>query len=539
MALTPTAPPNKTAVWPSANEYMAAIQNPRTCFLDASLREGSPALDRLGMPLVASGNFAYVYKLQLPGSIRAIKCFRQFLGDRERRYGEIDVYLDKVDSRLPALAKFEYDPQGILVGPHRYPVLVMEWIEGPTLDVYLGALLKQPSSSRHAIESLAEDWCRVVKQLEDNNVAHGDLQHGNVIVTSGGFRLVDLDGMYVPTLAGELATEFGHQHFQHPRRAPDLFDSTLDRFPSLVIYVSLMALAEAPELWATYNDDNLLFTAKDFKDPSSSPLFRALDKLGGKVPELARQLRNACATHPSQSPKLSDLVQVKGSKLPAWMTGGGIVTVPTKSREASGPPPTPGSIAPSPSTAQPSRPHSTWMRPTPNAQPSHTTPTTPTPSRSSHDNTWVKSGLWYGIGLLFPGLFFFWIWFPLFGFILESLGVGPKHADRTFWLVFLYVSSCIGLGLFLAKKDSTRKRAVALLTQNPTSTTVSRPTRPTPSVPAPASGGVSVVGSTIRLIYHRPSCEWAVKISRRNRTTFPSVGAAQSRGFRACRVCNP
>ncbi len=76
---------NSVVAWPAANEYMQAIQNPHVCFSDSTLRQGKPALDRLGMPVVMSGNFAYVFKLHIGSGARAIKCFRQYLGDREAR----------------------------------------------------------------------------------------------------------------------------------------------------------------------------------------------------------------------------------------------------------------------------------------------------------------------------------------------------------------------------------------------------------------------------------------------------------------------
>jgi hypothetical protein len=50
--------------WPSARSFNEAVQCPGVCFSDPSLRLTQPAVDRLGMPLVTSGQFAYVYKLK-------------------------------------------------------------------------------------------------------------------------------------------------------------------------------------------------------------------------------------------------------------------------------------------------------------------------------------------------------------------------------------------------------------------------------------------------------------------------------------------
>ena len=316
---------------PSASQYSDAMQNPKLCFSLPWLREGTLALDRLGMPLVMAGNFAVVFKLRLLDGTRAVKCFCRFLGDREARFIAIDKQLDI--SKPSSLTGFDYLSRGILVEGKRYPILLMDWIEGPTLNVYIEEVLKK-NNFREALASLAEDWCRVVKELDDCHIAHGDLQHGNIIITSEGIRLVDLDGTFVSALAGRKAAELGHSHYQHPKRSEHFFDAGLDRFSSLVIYLSLLALAERPTLWKTFHDENLIFTKRDFTDPARSRLFQTLDAMGGTVAKLARTLKQACLDDPSRSPRLSDLVAVNQPKLPNWMYSAPIVVVETKTREA-------------------------------------------------------------------------------------------------------------------------------------------------------------------------------------------------------------
>ena len=153
---------------PSASQYSDAIQNPKLCFSLPSLREGTLALDRLGMHL------------------RAVKCFCRFLGDREARFIALDKQLHI--SKPSSLTSFDYLSRGILVAGKRYPILLMDWIEGPTLNVYIEEVLTK-KNFREALASLAEDWCRVVKELDDCHIAHGDLQHGNIIVTSEGIGM--------------------------------------------------------------------------------------------------------------------------------------------------------------------------------------------------------------------------------------------------------------------------------------------------------------------------------------------------------------
>src|SRR3954453_326650 len=158
---------NNTHNWPSARHFAEALQCPPICFSNALFRDTLPAVDRLGMPLVTSGQFAYVYKLRAGESnsrVYAVRCFRGYLGDREKRYAAIDAHLRS--HRIAALAEFTYEPEGILVGGKRFPILSMEWIEGPTLDVYI----REALGKRDVLLHLADEWVRLVKNLKDARV---------------------------------------------------------------------------------------------------------------------------------------------------------------------------------------------------------------------------------------------------------------------------------------------------------------------------------------------------------------------------------
>src|SRR5215204_4352806 len=320
-----------TNFWPSARNYAEAVQCPLVCFEEPSLKRLLPAVDRLGMPLVTSGQFAYVFKLNPGGDggeALAVRCFRGFLGDREERYRALDAHLNA--NRIAALPQFKYLPKGILVSGRRYPVLVMEWLEGPTLDVYLDEAVGR----REALLHMADEWVKLMGELREAGIAHGDLQHGNIIVEGGRLRLVDLDGMYVPALRGLKASEVGHQHYQHPARAVAHFSADTDNFSALVVYLSLVSLAERPELWREYHDENLVFTRADFADPDSSALFPKVEAIGEEHARLAAALKTACRARPSETPPLTELVTVSAaSALPTWMTAPADVEVRGRTRE--------------------------------------------------------------------------------------------------------------------------------------------------------------------------------------------------------------
>jgi hypothetical protein len=84
--------------WPRSSDFVESIQNPLICFSEPALRCLVPALDKFGMPVVTSGQFAYVFKLNDPkgGKAQAVRCFRGFSADREQRYKAINAHLDRV-----------------------------------------------------------------------------------------------------------------------------------------------------------------------------------------------------------------------------------------------------------------------------------------------------------------------------------------------------------------------------------------------------------------------------------------------------------
>lgn len=322
--------PTSNNNWPSARHFTEALQCPAVCFTSQFLRDTLPAVDKLGMPLVTSGQFAYVYKLNRPdGGAWGVRCFRAYLPDRQARYAAFDAHFRQ--HQFTALPRFAYEPQGLRVNGQFYPVLIMEWLAAPTLDNYIEKVLDRPDVLRH----LAGEWARLTTQLRGMGVAHGDLQQGNILVQNGAFRLVDLDGMFVPALRGWKACEVGHQHFQHPRRDESWFDADLDNFSALSIYLSLITLAERPTLWREHHDENLLFTRADFQKPDASPLFRSIRELGEEHQRLADTLIAACRRARPNVPPLAQLVEVpEESNLPAWMKAPAGIEVATRTREA-------------------------------------------------------------------------------------------------------------------------------------------------------------------------------------------------------------
>ena len=71
----------------------------------------------------------------------------------------------------------------------------------------------------------------------------------------------------------------------------------MDYFSELVIYLSLLSLAEKPDLWSQFGaptEKRLLFKAEDFKNPDQSDVFREIENLSTDVKQLALKLKEFC-----------------------------------------------------------------------------------------------------------------------------------------------------------------------------------------------------------------------------------------------------
>jgi hypothetical protein len=267
--------------WPQTVDYNSAIQNPSACFADAELARGQPAEGMLpGIPLSYAGNFATVYKMVCPsGAAWAVKCFTRKVDNLQQRYREISEHLNRRKRRF--VVDFQYLAEGIRVEGAWYPVLKMQWVQGFTLNEFL----RDRAGNAALLEQLCQLWLRLGNDMREDRMAHGDLQHGNVLLVPGSsatsmlLRLVDYDGMWVPSLADLPPGEVGHANYQHPQRlATGGYDDQIDRFAHLEIYVALRCLMiDGEALWSAHdNGENLLCRESDFKLPANSRLFPKL-----------------------------------------------------------------------------------------------------------------------------------------------------------------------------------------------------------------------------------------------------------------------
>ena len=300
--------------WPLASQFSAVLQRPSAAFRDPMLRQYAVERDRFRQPRPWAGSFAVVYKGIPPDGAKplAIRVFTTESPERRERYDAISEYLR---ARRPScLVDFEYRDASIRAGGHEgwFPLIVMDWVEGETLFQWVRARCLEGDC--RALRDAAARWLDVVAELEAAQIAHGDLQHGNVMVTpEGRLMLVDYDGMCVPALVGRRNLEVGVEPYQHPdRNGSTLLCLEMDRFSSMVIYVALRALAADAGLWQRHVEslsyDKLLFRSEDFQGPSSSGLVAELaNSPDDEVRDLTESLLELLRTAMSQVAPLRQL----------------------------------------------------------------------------------------------------------------------------------------------------------------------------------------------------------------------------------------
>src|SRR5262245_38016579 len=169
--------------WPTPQDYNEAIQTPQLSFSDPELKAGKPELTPLGLPRPITGGFASVYRMQCRQRDWAVRCFLREFADQQQRYEATSKHL--AAAKLPYTVGFHFLPQGIKVKGHWYPILKMEWVQGELLNDYIKRNLRDSA----ALANLASRWATMVNALQRATVAHGDLQHGNILVVNGELRL--------------------------------------------------------------------------------------------------------------------------------------------------------------------------------------------------------------------------------------------------------------------------------------------------------------------------------------------------------------
>ncbi len=280
-------------MYPSIGQYTETIKlaakNPDDYF--DKLSNLRPVLDANGEPVMSSGNFAVVFKVQdiKSGKYYALKCFHREQERRDEYYQLISEELNKElmyfiygtqNTSTSYLIHVQYYDKEFFVDIGKeeslFPVLLMEWIDGVTLDKYI----YQNINNKKLLQSLTYRFSRLAKWLLSQRFAHGDLKPDNILVRHDGtLVLVDYDGMFVPKMKGYKSLELGSPNYRHPQRTVNDFNEHMDDFSISNILLSLKAISLDPSLYIQYaTGDKLLFEENDYQNLGDNRVINILSK---------------------------------------------------------------------------------------------------------------------------------------------------------------------------------------------------------------------------------------------------------------------
>lgn len=262
--------------YPQISEYVEAIKH-----ADDNLNQLShlqPLFDKEGHLIKRNGDSAVVFKMidKCNGKNYALKCFTTNEAGRCNAFRLIAGELRKVSS--PYLVSINFIEDELLVNYNntneRYPVLLMDWVDGETLDVYI----KEVRNDNEKLQKLFSNFCQMASWLLQQPFAHGNLNPNNILVKdNGALVLVDYDGMFVPAMSGQEAREVGLPNFSLPSRDLSVFDKNIDDFPISLISLALRAIVLQPVLLDDNNvSDALLFVENDFRNIVGCKLYQKL-----------------------------------------------------------------------------------------------------------------------------------------------------------------------------------------------------------------------------------------------------------------------
>ena len=270
---------------PTIPSIRTSVENKDVLVLDEHAKNGTFRRDARGRLIAYAGGFSVVFPYELPdGTKWAFRCWHSDISNTQKRYEIISDAIKRAN--LDFLCEFNYIEKGINVEGNIYPTTRMRWVEGITIKDYICKYRQ----SKDKLEALAENFLVMTHALHEQSLAHGDLQHGNILVGADHqLYLVDYDSFYCPELKGEEDTVTGLPDYQHPARKKNKSVSEkLDYFSELIIYLSILAIAEAPSLVDKYkvdDADRLLFAKEDFDDITKSQIYKDIQSLGKQFQE--------------------------------------------------------------------------------------------------------------------------------------------------------------------------------------------------------------------------------------------------------------
>lgn len=261
-------------IYPTIEDYLVAVKYANLNFKE--LKNLRLVLDSSGAPIIKKGDCSVVIKMKddIIGKSYALKCFLKDQKGRDETYHIIEEELNKLNS--PYFVQIRYFDEELLVKysdtEKMYPVLLMDWVEGLTLDQYILDNIED----RYLLQMLAYRFNEFTRWIIDKPLAHGNLKPDHILVREDcHIVLIDFDSMFLPPMKEKKAIELGSPNFQHPQKTEDDFNERMDDFSLISILLSLNLISLNPNLYTKINnDDGLILHATDYNSPLSSTVLK-------------------------------------------------------------------------------------------------------------------------------------------------------------------------------------------------------------------------------------------------------------------------
>lgn len=264
-------------IYPTISEYIESIKYAEDNF--ATLTNLRPVFDDSGNPVMSSGNFAVVFKMkdEQTDKMYAVKCFLKDQEGRAEAYHMICKELEQVSSNY--IVPIKYKDKELFVpssssSETEFPVLLMDWVEGITLDKYV----INNKFDGYKLAKLSYNFYSLSNWLLSQSFAHGDLKPDNILVKKdGSLVLIDYDGMFVPNMIGQKSRENGTPDFRPPLYDTLIypFSKSMDDFAIIQILLSLRIYSLHPHL-ITSNNEFAVFRNNEFSDISNTETYKHL-----------------------------------------------------------------------------------------------------------------------------------------------------------------------------------------------------------------------------------------------------------------------
>lgn len=254
---------------------------------DPFIRSGKFSVLDNGDYEMSTGGFSVVFPVIVDDDKWAFRCWHVTIDKAMERYKILSQALPLY--KLPYFIDFYYEDRGIVVSGTTYPTIRMRWVKGRNIKDYIGLNL----NNSEKLFSLASRFLKMIRTLHKVSIAHGDLQHENIMVNSRSeLVLIDYDSLFIPELEGIADEDIiaGKPDYQHPcRKKNSMASPKADYFSEVVILLGILGIAKDKTLWKKYNvadSDGLLFLEEDYSDLKKSRIYNDLYRFGHPFSDL-------------------------------------------------------------------------------------------------------------------------------------------------------------------------------------------------------------------------------------------------------------